>query len=573
MNYSNKESDKQQNDNLQNDNLQNDNLQNANLKNDNLQNANLKNDSLQNDNVSKDKLQNDNVVEDKLTKDSMTRDKLQTDQEKIPVFAIIGHPNEGKSSVVSTLAEDDSVRIGPIPGETIFCQSFPVTIDGKEIITFVDTPGFQNPRETLAWMQKYNGPDELLLHNFIKEHQNNPDFRDECELLTPVARGAGIIYVVDGSRPLRTSDRIEMEILRLTARPRMSIINCKEDDTAWLEQWKTEFRRHFNSIRIFNAHKATWAERIDLLESLKGVDQDWQPALNCVIDAFRNDWSARNTLTASMAVRMLEEIMSLSVTGTISGNQKFEDLKATLEERFRKEVEVLEKRTHYKIRKLYRHNIFNCELPENSILNEDLFSEKTWQFLGLSPRETALAAGAAGGAVGVVLDVAAAGLTFGVFSTIGGILGAGYAMLKGKQMAEISFKGVPLGRDKLQIGPLCNLNFMYILLDRLLIFHGSVINWAHARREVTENLFNEISEHLREGVTVKWSNSSKEVCQLFFKSICGKTKGNEKDNVKNLHNNREARQHKTSSITKPDNAQLRENMKNVILAALEGVPQ
>ena len=30
----------------------------------------------------------------------------------IPVFAIIGHPNEGKSSVLSTLAEDDSVPAG-----------------------------------------------------------------------------------------------------------------------------------------------------------------------------------------------------------------------------------------------------------------------------------------------------------------------------------------------------------------------------------------------------------------------------------------------------------------------------
>ena len=36
---------------------------------------------------------------------------------KIPEFAIVGHPNEGKSSVVSTLAEDDSVRISAYPGE------------------------------------------------------------------------------------------------------------------------------------------------------------------------------------------------------------------------------------------------------------------------------------------------------------------------------------------------------------------------------------------------------------------------------------------------------------------------
>ncbi|MCI5191117.1 MAG: hypothetical protein D3905_15290, partial [Candidatus Electrothrix sp. AS4_5] len=62
-------------------------------------------------------------------------------QPSIPEFAIVGHPNEGKSSVLSTLSEDDSVRISPMPGETRECRSFPVIIDNKEVIRFIDTPG------------------------------------------------------------------------------------------------------------------------------------------------------------------------------------------------------------------------------------------------------------------------------------------------------------------------------------------------------------------------------------------------------------------------------------------------
>ena len=49
---------------------------------------------------------------------------------RVPEFAVIGHPNEGKSAVVSTLSEDDSVRVSPYPGETLVCQTFPVSIDG-----------------------------------------------------------------------------------------------------------------------------------------------------------------------------------------------------------------------------------------------------------------------------------------------------------------------------------------------------------------------------------------------------------------------------------------------------------
>ncbi len=59
----------------------------------------------------------------------------------IPEFAVLGHPNEGKSAVVSTLTEDDQVRVSPVPGETTVCRTYTVKIDGKEIIRFVDTPG------------------------------------------------------------------------------------------------------------------------------------------------------------------------------------------------------------------------------------------------------------------------------------------------------------------------------------------------------------------------------------------------------------------------------------------------
>lgn len=444
--------------------------------------------------------------------------------ERIPEFAIIGHPNEGKSSVVSTLAEDDTVAISSVPGETVVCQVLPVTIDGQEIIRFIDTPGFQNPRATLAWMKNYSGPDELILQRFIDTHSRDPDFRDECELLAPVAKGAGIIFVVDGSRPVRQSDRIEMEILRMTGRPRMSIVNCKGDKPVHLDQWQNEFRKHFNSIRQFNAHKATWSERIDLLESLKGVDQEWQPALTKVIEAFKKEWRDRNRLTAAMAVEMVEHILTFTLTGNIGEDESFDDVKERVEEQFCRKVEAMERLTHEKIRRLFRHNIFRCDLPSNSILHEELFSEKTWQFLGLSPREVALTAGVAGSAAGAAIDVIAAGITFGIFSAIGGIVGAGSALLSGRRIADITFKGVRLGRDQIRVGPLCSLQLLYILLDRIVIFHGSIINWAHARREISQSFNGDICASLERGVTSGWDSASKKVCSRFFHTICGKSR-------------------------------------------------
>jgi len=187
-------------------------------------------------------------------------------------FAVLGHPNEGKSSLVSTLTEDDQIKVSPIPGETTISRNYTITIDGKEIIKFVDTPGFQVPRQTLAWFKAFDGDPGKIVDQFIYAFNNDPFFADECELLGPVARGAGIIYVVDGSRPVRDDDLAEMEILRLTGRPRMAIINSKTEKKDYTQDWKLEFRKHFNCIRVFNSNKANFTDRIKMLESLKAID-------------------------------------------------------------------------------------------------------------------------------------------------------------------------------------------------------------------------------------------------------------------------------------------------------------
>jgi len=437
----------------------------------------------------------------------------------IPEFAIVGHPNEGKSSVVSTLAEDDSVRISSAPGETVECQTFPVNIDGVELIRFVDTPGFQNPGSTLQWMREYQGSDESIIPDFQKAHTDDMNFVGEYELFTPIANGAGIIYVVDGSRPLRGIDRAEMEILRLTGRPRMAIINCKDEETGYLEQWKGEFRKHFNSIRVFNAHRATYAERIALLESLKSIDQDWEPVLEKVISAFKKDWSRRNHLTVEILCELFTECVEYSINTNINDKTREETIKTELREKYSKTIGKMEKSTHRKIRRLFKQNIFDYNFPEHSILHEDLFSDKTWQVLGLTPGQLIATAGLTGGAVGAAIDIAAAGLTFGVFTAIGGAVGAGWAALGGgKRLADIKISGFKLGGEKISMGPNENVQFLYVLIDRALTFYSHIINWAHGRRDYQNPSLGKSRQLDEKGYVAGWTGNEKRICQDFFKS-------------------------------------------------------
>lgn len=446
-------------------------------------------------------------------------------QYTIPSFAVIGHPNEGKSTIVSTLAEDDKVRVSPVPGETVDCMEFPVKVDGKEIVRFIDTPGFQNPRKTLAWFKHFSGNEKDLLESFLAAAKETPDFSDESKLLTPVSKGAGIIYIVDGSRPVRKIDTIEMEILRLTGQPRIAIINNKEENLVFIEDWKRAFLKHFNAVRLFNGHTATYTERIELLESLKAIFQDWQEPLARVIEAFKSDWANRNKIAADAIVDMLVKSIRHKEKQKINDDSNISTIKAKQLERYKAKINSLERETCSKIKKLFKHNIFNYHLPPSSVLPADLFDAESIKILGLRPNQIALAGGVTGGMIGAAADIAAHGITFGLFTAIGGASGAGYAFFNRDKMVKTKVAGLKIGRKKVTTGPCRNIQFMYIQLDRILLYYSHVINWAHGRRDTLPDKISQTnSTDKKKGMVTHFSDETRNVFDSLFFSVTHRKK-------------------------------------------------
>lgn len=443
-----------------------------------------------------------------------------------PEFAIIGHPNEGKSSVLSTLAEDDSVRVSSTPGETTECRTFPVVIDGREILRFTDTPGFQNPSRVLSELRKLADSSLNPLTTFRELAKNVPDLHDDRELLAPLEKGAGIIYVVDGSRPVRNVDRAEMEILRLTGKPRMAIINCKEKRGDYLDSWKNEFRKNFNSNRIFNAHRATYAERILLLEALKSIDQDWQHPLAEVVTAFKKDWARRNNVVVDIITALLTDCLSLQLSKNITKADQVETINARLFQQYSETLGRKEERAHQQLRNLFKHNIFSYELPPHSVLHEDLFDKRTWQLLGLTKKQVLIAGGLGGAAIGASLDIAALGHGLGMFTAFGTAAGVLGALFGGDNyLGKTKIMGVPLGGEQIQVGPAKSIDLLFILLNRSFLYYQHTINWAHGRRDHQLDDQHTLAERVQ-GVTRDWSATNLKICRDFFTSIRGENKEN-----------------------------------------------
>lgn len=441
-----------------------------------------------------------------------------TELTKVPVFAVVGHPNEGKSTVLSTLAEDDRVRVSPFPGETSECRSFPVIIDGKEILRFVDTPGFQYPIATLEWFQRHEENERNLANAFRVGHSKSQEFRSECELLGALADGAGVIYVADGSRPVESEDRVEMEILRLAGNPRMAVINSKEDLPDFVEEWKNTACRYFNSIRFFNAHRATYSDRIGLLESLKSIDQRWEPALETAIVAFREDWRRRNSKVIEALVALMEACVTHSGSARWKETQDEGECRRIAEENYFREIRRLEETFRNTVKRIYKHNLFNYEIPGDSLVQEDLLSKKTLRLLGLSRGQIAGVGAVSGGLFGGFLDAHAGGTSLMLGTLIGAGIGGSLGYFSSNRLTEVKVATVSLGWKEIVVSSHKYSNLPFILLDRALLYYSLATNWAHGRRE--SPVESDVVENgKRVGYTSRWESKRRKVCQRFFESV------------------------------------------------------
>lgn len=436
----------------------------------------------------------------------------------VPEFAILGHPNEGKSSLVSTLSEDDTVKISPYPGETTECRVFPVIIDGREIVRFSDTPGFQVPQKTLAWFERCPLQGVHKVKSFIEENKNAPLFKDECELMKPLARSAIIIFVVDGSRPLRINDRAEMAILKQTELPRMAVINNKSETPDFTEIWTNELSRHFDKVIVFNSHKASYLSRIHLLSELRFIRGHDNDSLAQVIEAFKKEWNRRNSLTAGLILDLLDKALNHSVKGKITDSSRKETEKKRLQNLWASNIKAMEKEAHQNIRALFKHNIFHVDLPDQSLASIDLFDRETWKVLGLSRTELAASAATIGAAAAATIDLALAGHSLGLFAALGGAVGVGSALLGAKRIGKVRVLGKHLGSYTLKAGPNRNLQFMMVLLDRSLIFYSHIINWAHGRRSAGNESGYKISKD-HPGIVSTLGHTATKDCIVYFSSL------------------------------------------------------
>ncbi|MEM7101301.1 MAG: GTPase/DUF3482 domain-containing protein [Pseudomonadota bacterium] len=408
-----------------------------------------------------------------------------------PVMAVVGHPNKGKSSIVATLAENTHVQISAVPGTTRSADHHQLRINNQPLYDLIDTPGFQRAGKVCNWLKAHEAdassrPD--LVRQFVSIHENDPKYADECALLQPIIDGAGIIYVVDGSKPYGPEYEFEMEILRWTGQPRMALINMI-GQADYRSAWRQGLGQYFSIVREFNAHKASFDARIALLQGFSEIEESWRAPLQQATRLLREERERQTQQSAEVITQMLISALSAHAQTNISDTTPTEAIERQLRDRLMSSIRRLENRARHEVQRVYRHSDTNFSVSELNVLNTDLFAESSWQLFGLSKMQL-LAAGAVSGALaGGTLDLLVGGASMFTGSVLGSAVGSLSVWFAGPELARIKVLGAPLGGKIATLGPITTANFPWVLLGRAALHHALVCERNHGvRSEVVDQL-------------------------------------------------------------------------------------
>jgi hypothetical protein len=399
-----------------------------------------------------------------------------------PVFAVVGHPNKGKSSIVATLAADDSVRIGAEAGTTRHCRAYPMTVDDQVLYTLVDTPGFQRSRRAWEWMRQHETTADRhvdVVRTFVEVHRRQSLFADECELLEPILNGAGILYVVDGSVPYGEEYEPEMEILRWTGQPSMALIN-PIGPADHLEAWRRALGQYFRVVRVFNAVMAEFNKRTELLRGFGQLKEEWREPLEHAALSLERDQTAKRLRAARAVAETLVVMLSHRIESRIGHQPRLETLRPELEERFRADLRRFEQRARDRVEAIYAHRRIARRETILDLADEDLFAERTWLAFGLSRRDLVATGAVGGAATGAFVDAHLGGASLFAGAILGAGIGASLAWWTAGRLVTVRIMNLPLGGKAVVAGPTKNPNFPYVALNRARYHRLGVAMRSHA---------------------------------------------------------------------------------------------
>jgi hypothetical protein len=383
-----------------------------------------------------------------------------------PVFAVVGHPNKGKSSIVATLARDDRIAISPRSGTTTRsgCWSFE-NAGGR--YQLVDTPGFQRPRAVLEWLQARAGSADqraAAVAALVADPGCRERFPDETELLRPIVAGAAILYVVDGSRPYSPEYEAEMEILRWSGQPSMGLINPIEGE-AHVAEWQQALQQYFRLVRVFDPMQPQLEVQARLLTAFAHLQPDWAHRLEAIAAEIETEPERRLEQAAQQLALWLDQACTLSECREVIDRSLIPATREALRHSYPRRLKQAEQQVFAELLGLYRFHQGEIEAGELEMPG-DLLDREQWRLWGLDRRQLLASAAGAGASAGAVIDAGLLGHSLMTGALIGGLAGLGSAWFGSDRLQHTRLSSLAGGRWRICAGPSRDRNLPFVLIAR-----------------------------------------------------------------------------------------------------------
>jgi hypothetical protein len=166
----------------------------------------------------------------------------------------------------------------------------------------------------------------------------------------------------------------------------------------------------------------------------------------------------------------------------LTAGDGLETLRSEIEARLQDGLRSLEQRCRDEVEAVYSHRRIERREAALTLLDEDLFAEKTWLVFGLRRSELMTTGAMGGAATGAVVDAQLGGMSFLLGAALGAGIGAALGWWTADRLVKVKVLEVPLGGKKLVAGPTRNRSFPHVVFNRARYHHFMIARRNHSLR-------------------------------------------------------------------------------------------
>jgi GTPase Era involved in 16S rRNA processing len=234
---------------------------------------------------------------------------------KIPTFAVIGKPNNGKSSLISALTFKDEIGVSAETGTTVVSEIYHYIYKDNILCSFFDTPGFESAKTIWAFIKKNEERrEEDILKDFISSQYSNKNLSKDIEILKAILESDFLIFMINISENVNINTiGNQLRIIKFINKPKLVAFN-KIGTKDYSNEWRKILKEYnLTTIVDINPLTANFNNTAILYEKLKKVTStnDERKALDKVISINKEHIKINKVRSANIISKMLQEILQL----------------------------------------------------------------------------------------------------------------------------------------------------------------------------------------------------------------------------------------------------------------------